>query len=197
MTSEVIAWPIFFSSCFCRSAYSSAPPSVSSDPRPGFVRGFFLSLSRASERARIAAGPSGRTDISPVPSPHVLRRFRASWTRAAGERNTAADLCTAYNARTGLTTRFAVRPIKYHSVHVSRALRAFSRLMRRCTAFRSAHHAIAAAERDRRWGRAKGQPGSGHFRLRFRAVFLFGFWVDLPPIRGQALNAPHSRLIVA
>lgn len=40
MTSEVIAWPIFFSSCFCRSAYSSAPPSTSSDTRPGFVRGF-------------------------------------------------------------------------------------------------------------------------------------------------------------
>lgn len=114
MTLEVIAWPTFFSSCFCRSAFSSARQSASSDPRPGFVRGFSFSLSRTPERARTAAEPSGRPDISPALSPPVLRRFRASWTRPARERDTAADLCTAYNARTGSTTRFAVRPIKYH-----------------------------------------------------------------------------------
>lgn len=142
--------------------------------------GLFLSLSRTPERARIAAELSGRPDISPVLSPPVLRRFHAFWTRPTGERDTAAKLRTAYNARTGSTTRFAVMPIKYHSMHVSRAPRLFSRLVRRCAAFRSVRRAIAAAERDRRWGGAKGQPGSGHFRLRFRAVFLFGFLSGSP-----------------
>lgn len=166
-------------------------------PAPDSSGAFLFSLSRAPERARIAAEPSGRTDISPVLSPPVLRRFHASWTRTAWERDTAAEPRAVHNARTGPTMRFAVRPIKYHSQHVSRALWPFSCLLRRCVALRSVHHATAVAERDHRWGRAKGQPGSGHFRLRFRAVFLFGFWMDLPPIRGQALNAPHSRLIVA
>ena len=104
---------------------------------------------------------------------------RALDTADGGERDAAAKLCTAYNARTGLTTRFAAGPIKYHPTHVSRAPRPFSRPVRRFAAFRSAHHAIAAAERDHQWGRAKGKPGSGHFRLRFRAVFysVFG-WIS-------------------
>lgn len=110
MVLEVIAWPIFYSFCFCRLVYSSARQSASNNPRPGFVRGFSFPLSRAPERARIAAELAGRPDVFPAPSPPVLRRFRAFWTRAAGERDTAAKLCTAYNTRTGLITRFAVRP---------------------------------------------------------------------------------------
>lgn len=148
-------------------------------PAPDSSGAFFFSLSRAPERVRIAAEPSGQPDIFPVLSPPVLRRFRASWTQPTGERDTAAELRTAYNARTSPTTRFAVRPIKYHPARVSRAQRPFSRPVQRCAAFHSARHAIAAAERDHRWGGAKGQPGSGHFRLRFRAVFHSVFvWIS-------------------
>lgn len=175
MTTEVIAWLIFSSFCFYPSASSSAPQSVSNDPRPGFVRGFSFFPPRTPERAITAAKLSGRPDIFPVPSPPVTRRFRASWTRSAGKRDTAADLCTAYNARTGSTTRFTVWPIKYHPMHVSRALWPPSCLVRRRAAFHSARHATAAAERDHWWGVAKRQPGSGHFRLRFRAVFYSFF----------------------
>lgn len=165
MTLEVIAWLIFCSSCSCPSASSSAPPSVSNDPRPGLVRGFSFPLPRVPERARIAAELARWPDVFPAPSPPVLRRFRASWARPARQRDTAADSCTAYNARTGSTTRFAPRPIKYHPAHVSRALQPLSRPVRRRAAFRSA---LLQSRRPSGAPVGQGQKGSPD-----RAIFGF------------------------
>ena len=176
MTLEVIAWPISCSFCFCLSACSSARQSVSNNPRPGFVRGLSFSLSRAPQ-----SGPE-------PPQSHRGGRMYSRYRL----RTSCGVFARSGHGQRGRGTRRRISAPRTTRVQASQrdlllglsstTPRTFHALCGRSRASCDVVRRFALYTMQSRWPEgitggagAKGQPGSGHFRLRFRAVFYSVF----------------------
>lgn len=115
------------------------------------------------------------------------QRGRGTWRRISAPRTTRVQA----SQRDLLLGLLSTTPCAFHALCVRS--RASCDVMRR--------FALRCCNRGGREGspagQGKGAARIGPFSASIPGCFLFGFWVDLPLIRGQAPNAPHSRLIVA